>query len=340
MDLLIGLGILICISQSAMFSGLNLAFFSITRLRLEVEAAKGSAQAKQILTLRKNSNQLLATILWGNVGVNVLLTLLSDSILAGISAFVFSTVVITILGEIMPQAYFSRHAIKAASFFSPLLKFYQILLYPVATPTGKILDCWIGPESINYFQEEDFYQLIKLHVTSFKTNISHIEGTGVINFLALDDIPVKDEGEEVSQKSIITLPFKESKPIFPDITCDTNDSFLRLLRSARKKWIIIVDETQTPRAIINAYRFTSGALFDNDSFDPNSYVIKPLIIEDNHAQLGFLISQWKTWGDSLVNDVILLWGKNKRIVTGSDILGRLLEGIISTSSYKPTPEQI
>ncbi|MCX4027771.1 DUF21 domain-containing protein [Endozoicomonas sp. SM1973] len=340
MDFLIGLGILVCITQSAMFSGLNLAFFSITRLRLEIEAAKGNEQAKQVLALRKDSNRLLATILWGNVGVNVLLTLLSDNLLAGVAAFLFSTVAITILGEIMPQAYFSRHAIKAASFFSPVLRFYQVLLYPVATPTGKLLDCWIGPESINYFKEDDFYQLIKLHITSFKTDISHIEGTGVINFLALDDIPVKDEGEIVSPKSIIALSFKEGKPVFPDITCNPDDPFLRLLNSARKKWIIIVDETQTPQAIINAYRFTSGALFDDPPFDPISYVLKPLIIKDNHAQLGYLISQWKAWGDLLVNDVILLWGTNKRIVTGSDILGRLLEGIISTSSHKPTPEQI
>jgi CBS domain containing-hemolysin-like protein len=40
----------------------------------------------------------------------VLLTLLSDSVLAGLGAFGFSAIVITIFGEIVPQAYFSRHA--------------------------------------------------------------------------------------------------------------------------------------------------------------------------------------------------------------------------------------
>ena len=33
---LLWLGIIFCITQSAMFSGLNLAFFSVPRLRLEV----------------------------------------------------------------------------------------------------------------------------------------------------------------------------------------------------------------------------------------------------------------------------------------------------------------
>ena len=48
--------------------------------------------------MRRDSNFLLTTILWGNVGVNVLLTLLSDSVLAGLAAFLFSTVVITVFG--------------------------------------------------------------------------------------------------------------------------------------------------------------------------------------------------------------------------------------------------
>jgi CBS domain containing-hemolysin-like protein len=57
----------------------------------------------------------LATVLWGNVTINVLLTLLSNSVLAGIGAFAFSTIVITLFGEIVPQAYFSRNALRMAA---------------------------------------------------------------------------------------------------------------------------------------------------------------------------------------------------------------------------------
>ena len=34
MELFVWIGILFCVSQSAMFSGLNLAFFGVSRLRL------------------------------------------------------------------------------------------------------------------------------------------------------------------------------------------------------------------------------------------------------------------------------------------------------------------
>src|SRR5210317_1071778 len=128
MNTLIWLGIGFCITQSAMFSGLNLAFFSISKLRLEIEAKKNNRHALKIAKLRADSNFLLTTILWGNVGINVLLTLLSNSVMAGALSFIFSTFVITFFGEIIPQAYFSRHAMRTASLLSPILRFYQLVL--------------------------------------------------------------------------------------------------------------------------------------------------------------------------------------------------------------------
>ena len=83
------IAIAFCIAQAGAFSGLNLAIFSVSRLRLEVEAAGGNSNATKMLALRADSNFTLATIIWGNVATNVLLTLLSDSILAGVGAFLF-----------------------------------------------------------------------------------------------------------------------------------------------------------------------------------------------------------------------------------------------------------
>ena len=48
-------GIFLCLLQSAMFSGLNLAFFSLSRLRLEVEVENGNTAAKKVLAMRKDS---------------------------------------------------------------------------------------------------------------------------------------------------------------------------------------------------------------------------------------------------------------------------------------------
>lgn len=183
-------GIFFCLSQSAMFSGLNLAVFSLNRLNLEVEVAGGNRAAQQVLDLREDSNAVLTTILWGNVGINVLLTLLSDSVLAGATAFLFSTVFITLFGEIAPRAYFSRNALKMATLLAPALRFYQILLYPVAKPSALLLDRWLGKEAIQYYREQDLKEILRRHMLSEETELDKAEAIGALNFLTIDDIPV------------------------------------------------------------------------------------------------------------------------------------------------------
>ena len=163
MDSIIWVGIFVCLCHSAMFSGLNLAFFSLSRLRLEAEASAGNRVALKVLELRRDSNFLLTTILWGNVGINVLLTLLSNSVMIGVVAFCFSTIVITFAGEIIPQAYFSRNAMKMASLLSPVMRCYQYLLYPVAKPSAIMLDKWLGQESIVYMKERQLKGVIAQH---------------------------------------------------------------------------------------------------------------------------------------------------------------------------------
>jgi CBS domain containing-hemolysin-like protein len=69
----IWLGIIACVTLSALFAGLNLAIFSLSQLRLQIEADGGNKDAARVLDLRKNSNQVLATVIWGNVGTNVFL---------------------------------------------------------------------------------------------------------------------------------------------------------------------------------------------------------------------------------------------------------------------------
>ena len=133
-----------------------MAISSISKLRLEVEAAGSNRDAVALLALRKDSDLTLATVLWGNVAINVLLTLLSNSVLAGTGAFAFSTIVITLFGEIIPQAYFSRNALRMASLLAPLLNVCQVGLFPLAKPTAIILNWWLGPEGIALLRERDY----------------------------------------------------------------------------------------------------------------------------------------------------------------------------------------
>ncbi len=330
----IWVGIAICLSQSAMLSGLNLAVFSLSRLRLEAAAASGDAGAQSVLALRQDANYTLATILWANVGVNVLLTLLAESVLAGVAAFLFSTVLITFIGEIFPQAYFTRYALHIVAWLAPALKLYRLVLWPIAKPVGLMLDWLVGKEAIPWFREEELSDLLEHHGRADESEVGRVEATGAINFLALDDLPLGQEGEPIDPDTIIELSFERGRPRFPEFTADVQDAFLRRIAEPERKWRIIVDEAGEPRRIFSAPAFVSAALSLRDAFDPVSVCHYPLIVRDATAPLGQMLSRFQVWpekpGDDVVDiDVILVWDRQvRKIITGSDILGRLLRRIV------------
>jgi CBS domain containing-hemolysin-like protein len=332
-------GITLCITQSAVLSGLNLAIFSISKLRLEVEVAGGNRDASGLLALRKDSNLTLATVLWGNVTVNVLLTLLSDSVLAGIGAFAFSTIVITLLGEIIPQAYFSRNALRMAAQLTPLLNMYRVGLFPIAKPTAIVLNWWLGPEGITLLRERDFRALITKHAGVTGADVGQLEAIGALNFLDLDDIFVMDEGELVDPRSVIALPFEKERPLLPKFERSPDDPFLRRLNVSGKKWVIIVDTSNRPSFVLDAHHFLRDSLFNTMSADPEIYWHRPIIVTDMRTPLGSVIGRMRVKqehpeDDVIDNDLILVWGHEKRIITGADLLGRLLRGIVTQDATR------
>lgn len=332
LNTLVWSGIFVCLTQSAMFSGLNLALLGISRMRLEVYAATGNDDAQKILAIRKDFHFLLTTILWGNVTINVLLTLLSNSVMAGISAFLFSTFFITLLGEILPQAYFSRHAMRMGALLAPILKLYQFILFPVAKPSAMILDWWLGAEGIRYFKEADLRTMLHKHIDAEHTDVSRMEGIGALNFLALDDIAVSQLGQVLDPTSTISLPFNGDSPKFPELTQSPNDPFVIEVNRSGKKWVVIIDTEGRPRLVMNANAFLRNTFCTTSRLCPLDFCHQPVIVNDSKTLLGEAIPRLGVQGDSGVNDlvdddVILVWTNTKRVITGGDILGRLLQGI-------------
>jgi metal transporter CNNM len=327
----IWLGIIACITLSALFAGLNLAVFSLSQLRLQLEADGGNKDAARVLDLRKNSNQVLATVIWGNVGTNVFLTLLCDSVLAGLGAFFFSAVVITLFGEIAPQAYFSRNALRMTARLLPFLIFWRAALFFVARPTAILLDWWLGVEGIAYLQERDVRSLVARAAAS-GGDIGELEATGVQNFLDLDDLSVTEEGEPVHAQSIISLPLASGKCVLPPFDPSPDDPFLQRVNASGKKWVIVTDLGGEPAFVLDSHHFLRDALFKHPDKIQGACWHRPVIVRDMQTRLGDVIGRLKVVqerpdDDVIDNDLILVWGSQRRIITGSDLLGRLLRGI-------------
>jgi metal transporter CNNM len=324
------MGIVFCLTQSAMFSGLNLAFFGLSRLQLEVEA-ETNPKAARVLSMRADSNFLLTTILWGNVGINVLLTLITDSILAGVSAFLMSTVLITFFGEIVPQAYFSRNSLRMASLLAPVLKMYQFLLFPVAKPTAMMLDWWLGKESAQFFHEHVIRDMLVRHLEAEDSDVGLVEGVGALNFLDIDDLAASDEGESVDPSSIVALDTDIDLPRFPDFGSDHSDEFLKQINASGKKWVILTDQASDPKLLLDADGFLRQALLEPDEVKPYDFCHRPIILRNVKTSLGEVIRMLRRGKRDqhgvMELDVVLVWGKEPRIITGADLLDRLLHGI-------------
>ncbi|OVE75553.1 Mg2+ and Co2+ transporter CorB [bacterium F11] len=340
MTVITWIGIALCLLNSAMFSGLTIGLFGLSRLFLEIQAEAKNVNAIKILNIRKDTNFLLSTLLWGNVSVNVLLALLTDSLMTGLWAFLFSTIGITIFGEIIPQAFFSRHALRFGASFVPIVRFYETLLYPIAKPTAFLLDLWLGKEGVRYFQEHEFEILLKKHALSGSSDISKFEALGALNFLALDDILIKEEGEKINPSSIIQLPSKAGIPTFPSFSRTPDDPFLNQIRASKKKWVIITDKDNNPLVVLDADYFLQEAIFEKEKLHYNLFCHRPLVVTTPGTKLGQVLGDLKVEAehsedDVVDHDIILYWNKEKRIITGADILGRLLRGIVSRVHKMP-----
>ncbi len=327
------LGILACILHSAMFSGANLAFFSLGRMRLEAESEKGSKAAAKVLRLRMDSNLLLCTILWGNVSANVLLSLLSESVFAGVGGFLFSTVGITFFGEIIPQAYFSRHALRVGALLAPVMRFYQILLYPITKPCALLLDGWIGPEGPTFFQERDIEIILERHINEEDSEISANEGQGALNFLDLDDRKIIEEGCEVESNTIYQFPSKLDLTILPALDTDEGRTFVESLKKHHHRWAIIINEAGDPVIVMDTTKFLCDLHVEGEGMDVYSQCHRPIVVTEEETYLDSVLGEFVVEADHskdyvVDRDVVLYWTpEHKRIITGADIFGRLLKGI-------------
>ena len=321
--------------HSGLFSGVNLGFFGSSRLRLEVLAEMNNADAVRVLSLRSDIHLLLATLLWGNVASLVALTLFTNSVMAGVAAFLFSTFAVTFFGEIIPQAYLTKHALKFSSVLVPITAFYRTLLYPIAKPTAMVLDHWLGKEEVSYFNENEVLVLLRQHARSGSTDISLLESVGAANFLALDDILIKDEGEVLNPKSIIALETnKKGLPVFPKFKHNSEDKFLQKVHASGEKWVVITDKNGKPMYVLNADQFLRDALDVEHARSIYTYCHRPIVISKSKTTLGEVLFSFKVRPESpeddvVDKDIILYWDqKEKRIITGADVLGRLLRGIV------------
>lgn len=130
------------LTLSAMASGSEVAFFSLTRSDMQELESRSDIAARRVVELLSNPDRLLATILVTNNMVNICLVITVTQLVgeiftfSGVWEFVFNTVVITFLlllfGEIMPKVVAQSNPVKISTLLSLPLRLLKWLVYPLA----------------------------------------------------------------------------------------------------------------------------------------------------------------------------------------------------------------
>lgn len=173
--------IIICLFLSAFFSGMEIAFVSANRLRIELDKKQGLFSSKIIGIFIKNPAQLIATLLIGNNAVLVIYGIEMAKILTPfifeitvheyyvliIQTFV-STFFILVTAEFLPKAVFRLSPNLFLNYLSVPVFIFYIIFYPI---TQAVM--WVSNLFLRWFVKKERTQQDNLYVFS-KVDLDHL----------------------------------------------------------------------------------------------------------------------------------------------------------------------
>jgi putative hemolysin len=157
--------LLILLVCSALISGAEVAYFSLSQSDLNIAAQSKSKHEKRVVELLGNPKKLLATILISNNFINILIVLLfaylGEEMFIGIgNVYLRFTIevgliafLILLFGEVLPKVYANRNSMKFASFMVNPLQFLNSFLSFLSIPLmslTNLVESRLGRKNSNF----------------------------------------------------------------------------------------------------------------------------------------------------------------------------------------------
>jgi len=205
--------ILVFLFASGFFSGIEIAYVSANRLRIELEKKKGSRRGKILAQLIDEPSEFLGTTLVGNNIVLIVFSILAEEFILTegylnlaasfpdttaqlLLVTLLSTLVVLVFGELMPKVIFRATATASLFFFALPFSMIKWVLTPVVwvmvQSSYALLRIFLGiqPED----EEQVFTKLDLEHfMKSIKpSNLEGIDQTLFQNALYINDVKVRD----------------------------------------------------------------------------------------------------------------------------------------------------
>ncbi|MFI3318462.1 MAG: gliding motility-associated protein GldE [Rikenellaceae bacterium] len=184
---------ILLLALSALVSGAEAAFFSLTHEDIKQIKDRKTSQSKATIALLEDVDMLLATILIVNNLVNICISIFAASLIDSIFTFhnfefIFKVVVVTFLlllfGEIAPKVFAQRAPQSFALFAARSLKICRSLVYPFSK---LLVKAGSKLQGASHHSEITFDELADaVDMTESATKEEKVMLSGILNFINTD----------------------------------------------------------------------------------------------------------------------------------------------------------
>lgn len=311
------ISLIILVLLYSFFSASETAFSSLNKIKLKALANTGNIRAEKAYELTENFSRLLTTILIGNTIVNVVAASLATVLFVNIFnnngvaiSSIVMTLVIMIIGEIIPKNIAKHIPEKFAMSVTPILKLLIFIFTPLTfifNYLEKLISKMFNSESETYSTDE-FITMVE--EANEEGDIEDHEADLITNALEFNDL---DVGEILTPRiDVVAIDINEDSP--EDIELKYRDSgFSRLP----------VYENSIDNII--------GVLIEKDFYyhllyEKNSNIktmLKEVIYTSPQVKISSLLKQFQT-SKSHLAIVVDEYGGTQGLITMEDILEELV----------------
>ena len=305
---------------SALISGSEVAFFSLSSTDLKKSLSSSSDRLRLVGKLRNQPKRLLATLLVSNNFINIAIVLLFSSF--GNSFYYpsfpfwinflfeigFITLFILLFGEILPKVYASRNPISFSKKMALPIKFLdKYIFFFLTIPMSKITEL---------LQKKLVFKSTDLSVDKLS------------DALDLTDKTETTRVEKKILKGIVSFGSIETKQVMKprtDVFYVSKDlGFEELIKKVRKRGFsrIPVYENKIDNVIGIIYLKDLFPYLDNKNFNWNKLIREPIFVPEN-KKLDDLLAEFQKLKIHLAV-VVDEYGGNSGIITLEDIVEEIV----------------
>ncbi len=314
--------LLVC---SALISGAEVAFFSLTASDFEEDSNENGLSKKQeiVRKLVSKPKKLLATILVANNFINIAIVLLFASLgellFSGVTMDYYGinirfitevgvvTFVILLFGEILPKVYASRKNVEFSTFMAYPIKFLDTVLTPLSNPMQagiQFIEKKFGNQKPN-ISVDQLSQALELTSEEDKQNEDHKILQGIVTFGNTDTKQVM-------------------KPRMDIFALNENESYEKIMPEIIEKGYSRIPVFKENIDTITGILYVKDLMpfIDQNKLDWNNLLRKPYFVPEN-KKLDDLLNEFKEMKMHMAI-VVDEYGGTSGLITLEDIIEEIV----------------